>query len=87
MALYNDDVLRLRASFPTGSGDDAGELLVRDPSGAVTTYTADDLVIDRPGDYHYDLRLTRSGAWRAQWYLADALTPPISFVVAKGIRP
>jgi hypothetical protein len=62
------DTVRLRASFP--GGDTApGTVVVRNPHGVVSQISSG-VVVDAPGEFHYDLVADSGGHWFARW-LAD----------------
>lgn len=64
-----NDVVALRAVFP--GGDEApGTVVIRNPLGEVEQFSGSAVVVDAPGEYHYDLLVDAGGHWYARW-LAD----------------
>lgn len=68
---YVGSVARLSVNIQVSSTDTdptALSLLVRAPSGTVTTYTYPTHIQKTDvGDYYYDLAITADGTWRWRW--------------------
>lgn len=64
-----NDVVRLRATFPGGDAT-PGTVSIRDPLGSIREYSGSSVVVDAPGEFHYDLTVDAGGHWYSRW-LAD----------------